>query len=191
MNRHPYVDICKKNISGHFQAISGQNRPGSGRNSKITSEMDFAHPNTYESTPICRYLPKKYFRPFSGSFRPKSAWIRPKLKNNLGNGLCAPKYLRIDAHLSIFAKKIFQAVSGQNRPELGRKSKITSEMDFAHPNTYESTPICRYLQKKYFRQFQAKICLNSAWIRPNVKSSPRNGLSAPKYLGFDTHMSNV
>ena len=79
--------------------------------------MDFAHPNTYESTPICLYLQKEYFRPFLDSFRPKSAWIRPKLKNNLGNGLCAPKYLQIDTHMSIFAKKNisghFQAVQAK------------------------------------------------------------------------------
>ena len=76
MNRHPYVDVCKKNISGHFQAVSGQNRPELGRKSEITSEMIFAHLNTYDSTPICRCLQKKNI---SGHFQAVSGKNRPEL----------------------------------------------------------------------------------------------------------------
>ena len=50
LNTYESTLICwclPKNISGHLQAISGQNGPELDRKSKITSEMVFVHLNTY------------------------------------------------------------------------------------------------------------------------------------------------
>ena len=66
--------FAKTNISGQFQAVSGQNRPGSGRNSKITPEMVFPHLNTYVLIPICLMFDEKMiFRQFQavGQNRPE------------------------------------------------------------------------------------------------------------------------